>query len=591
MTIKLQRFLIKLTILILAITHSVTAQSVTIKIIETTDSHGAIFPYDFTNAKPYNNSLAQVYTYVERERADTAQEVVLLSNGDILQGTPAVYYYNFEKTDEPHLYAQVMNYMKYDAGSVGNHDIETGHPVYDRFVTELNFPWLSANSIDLETGEPYFKPYTMIEQKGVKIAILGMITPAIPTWLPPKIWEGMRFDDMIETAKKWVPIIKEKESPDIMIGLFHSGVDPTYNGQTADTYKNENATKLVAEQVPGFDIVFSGHDHHGWNQQIKNLDDNEVLLIGGTSSARTFAEVVVNLTYNKDQNKWDKKIAGKLLDSKDFEPDAEFIKTFNPQFEEVKKYVSKEIGNFTETISSRDALFGDSPFVDLIHQIQLDISNADISFTAPLTFSTQIEKGKIYVKDMFKLYRYENLLYTMNLSGEEIKAVLEFSAENWFNQMKDENDHLLKFVKDENGDLKWSERSNAPMLEGRFYNFESAAGINYTIDVSKPAGNRVVISSMSDATNFDLNKMYKVALNSYRGNGGGGHLTKGAKIPEEKISSRIITSTDKDLRYYMMKWIEEKGTVNPKVDGNWLVIPKEWATKGKKKDYKLMFKN
>ena len=156
--------------------------------------------------------------------------------------------------------------------------------------------------------------------------------------------------------------------------------------------------------------------------------------------------------------------------------------------------------------------------------------------------------------------------------------------------MKDENDDLLNFRKDDNGKLKWSERSNSPMLEGRFYNFESAEGINYTVDVSKPNGERITITSMSDGGNFDLNKMYKVALNSYRGNGGGGHLTIGAKIPKDELAKRVITSTEKDLRFYMMKWIEKKGTVNPKTDNNWKIIPKEWAEKGKEKDYKLLFK-
>ena len=171
------KLLIKTTVLFLLLISVSIGQTVKLKIIETTDTHGAIFPYDFKNMKPNNHSLAQVYTYVEQQRDDTTQAVVLLSDGDLLQGTPAVYYYNFEKPDEPHLYAQVMNYMKYDAGSVGNHDIETGHHVYDKFVKELNFPWLSANSVDVKTGKPYFKPYTVIERKGIKIAILGQITP------------------------------------------------------------------------------------------------------------------------------------------------------------------------------------------------------------------------------------------------------------------------------------------------------------------------------------------------------------------------------------------------------------------------------
>lgn len=580
------------TFLLVTISFSVLiGQTVKLKIVETTDSHGAIYPYDFMDMRPQDHSLAQVQTYLNEQRADTTQEFILLSNGDILQGTPAVYYYNFEEPNSPHLYAQVMNYIKYDAGSVGNHDIETGHEVYDSFVTQLNFPWLSANSVDTKTHKPYFKPYTIIERKGIKIAVLGLTTPAIPNWLPQKIWEGMQFDDMVETAKLWIPIIKENENPDIIVGLFHAGGDPNYNGQTVESYKNENASRLVAEQVPGFDIVFTGHDHHGWNMFVNNSDSNKVLLIGGTSSARTFAEVSINLTFNTETKKWKKELTGALLDSKNYKPDEDFLKTFSPQFEKVKEYVSKEIGVFTETISSRESLFGDSPFVDLIHKIQLGITKADISFAAPLTFDTKIEKGKIYVKDMFKLYKYENLLYTMNLSGKEVKDVLEYSAGIWFNKMKDENDDLLKFVKDENGNTKWSERSNSPMLEERFYNFESAAGINYTVDVSKPIGERVTIISMINGKKFDLSKTYKVALNSYRGNGGGGHLTIGAKIAQEQLASKVITSTEKDLRFYMMKWIEKEGSVTPKADNNWKIIPEDWAKLGAEKDSKLMFKD
>ena len=589
MTKFINKSLARVLLLILISISPLLGQNIKLKIIETTDSHGAIYPYNFMEMKPQNHSLSQVLTYVEKERANKNQEVVLLSNGDILQGTPAVYYYNFEDINSAHVYAEVMNYMQYDAGSVGNHDIETGHNVYDSFVRQLNFPWLSANSVDVKSLKPYFQPYTIIKRKNIKIAVLGLTTPAIPNWLPQKIWAGMEFRDMVETAKLWIPIIKQNDNPQIIVGLFHSGGDPTYNGQTVESYKNENASRLVAEQVPGFDIVFTGHDHHGWNTFVNNPDGDSVLLIGGTSSARTFAEVTIDLTYNDNSQKWNKNVSGKLINSKNYTPNEDFQNNFKSQFEIVKKYVSKEIGVFTETISSRESLFGDSPFVDLIHKIQLEITKADISFAAPLTFNTKINKGKIFVKDMFKLYKYENLLYTMDLSGKEIKDILEYSAAIWFNKMKDENDDLLKFAKDEAGKLKWSERSNSPMLEERFYNFESAAGIIYTVNVSKPQGSRINILSFSNGNKFDITKNYKVALNSYRGNGGGGHLTIGAKIPKSELASRIITSTEKDLRYYMMKWIENKEIVNPKANNNWKIIPKEWAKKGAEKDSKLMF--
>ena len=191
-------------VLFLLVSINIYAQSLNIKIIETSDVHGAIYPYNFTEDKTSTNSLAQVHAYVEKERANKNQEVILIDNGDILQGDPAVYYYNFEKTDTTHLLASVMNFMKYDVGSVGNHDIETGHAVYDKFNKELNFPWLAANAVNAETNNPYFPPYYVIEKKGVKIAVLGMITPGIPNWLPKNIWSGIAVEDMSSSAKTWV---------------------------------------------------------------------------------------------------------------------------------------------------------------------------------------------------------------------------------------------------------------------------------------------------------------------------------------------------------------------------------------------------
>jgi len=577
-------------VLIYLFSISVFAQTVAVKIIETSDVHGAIFPYSLKDNKEINSSLARVSTYVNQQRADTNQIVFLLDNGDIIQGNPAVYYYNFEKTDTLNLYADVMNYMKYDAATIGNHDIETGHDVYDKFYKELNFPWLAANAINTETNQPYFKPYTTIERGGVKIAILGLITPAIPQWLPEKIWSGMRFDDMIETAQKWVKKIRETEQPDLMIGLFHSGVDYTYNNENENTYKNENASRLVAEKVDGFDLIFVGHDHAGWNFKTKSPSGKEVLTLGTTAGAQNVAVANYTLKYDKMCLIYDKKeITGELVDMKDYAIDKNFVDNFRKNLDAIRNYISRPVGEFTEMISSRESMFGPSKFVDLIHTVQLQLTGADVSFTAPLSFNAKIDAGKIYARDMFDLYKYENFLYTMELSGQEIKDYLEFSYGNWMNIMKDENDHLLKFKLDENGNLVYSERTKSPELEERFYNFDSAAGIEYVVDVTKPFGERVRIIRFIDGQPFELNKKYKVAINSYRGNGGGRHLTDGAKIPHEELSKRVINTTEKDLRYFVMKWIEEEKIVEPKLLNNWRVVPENFWQTGKQKDHQILF--
>jgi len=556
----------------------IMAQEIKIKIITTTDVHGGIAPYDFIENQNLNYSLAQVHTYIKKQRADSSQTVILLDNGDILQGQPIVYYYNFEKTDGTHILADVMNFMQYDAGTVGNHDIETGHPVYDKLVKQFNFPWMAANAVDSVTQKPYFKPYTVFTIDTIKVAVLSLITPAIPLWLPQNIWSGMYFEDMVQSAKKWVEIIKNQEQPHILIGLFHAGLDYNYNGQTEETWKNENGTKLIAEKVAGFDIIFAGHDHQSYNSTISNYLSKSVLVLDGKSGAKMVSEVTIVLKNNNGV--LEKKISGKLVEMSDFEADSEFMTKFSPAFQEVKDYITQPIGTFTKSINTRDALFGPSEFTDLIHTFQLSITQADISFASPLSFNAEIKQGTVFVRDMFKLYRFENLLYTMQLSGKEIKDYLEFSYGNWFNEMYSENDHLLMFETNLYGDS---------ILKTPYYNYSSAAGINYFVDISKPIGQRVTITSLTNGSEFKEADLYTVAVNSYRGNGGGGHLTEGSGIPQDKLAERIITSTELDLRFYLMKWIKEKQEITPVPLNNWHVVPENYWKKGKERDFRILF--
>ncbi len=577
-------------LIILLFSSIVFSQTVKVKIIETSDVHGAIFPYNFLTDKPANSSLAQVMTYLKEQRADTNQIVFLIDNGDVLQGNPAIYYINFEKKDGIHLLADIMNYMEYDAATVGNHDFDPGPEVYNRFRKDTNFDLLAANAIDESTNKPYFKPYTTIERGGIKIAVFGMITPYVPNWLPEKLYKGIRFEDMVQTAKEWVKKIRAWEQPDLLIGLFHSGVDANYAGQNNETYKNENASELVAKLVPGFDIVFVGHDHQGHNYSIRNVEDGKVLILGTQANARTLAVANVNLEFDKHCGFFDiKEKNGEIVEVKNYPPDKDFLDRYQNLFKEINEYSSQKIGMNKSEIKSADALFGPAIATDLINQIQLEISEADVSFTPPFSFNDVIGTGDIHIRDLFSLLRYENYLYTMELTGKEIKDYLEYSYGNWLNQMKDENDHLLRFKKNEKGELVYSNRTNSPELFERFYNYDCAAGIDYIVDITKPIGERVIIEKLSDGRKFNTDGKYKVAINSYRGSGGGGHLTSGAGIPKEELSKRILKSTDTDFRYYVIEYIKEKKVIEPKLFKNWEIVPENLWKKGKEKDYQILF--
>lgn len=547
---------------------------VTLKLIETSDVHGCYFSYDFISMKPRKGGLAYVSSFVKEQREQYGDGVVLMDNGDILQGQPIAYYYNYIDTTSVHVTSAMLNYMKYDVGTMGNHDVETGHAVYDRWVKQCAFPVLGANIVDNKTGEPYLTPYKIIERKGVKIAVLGMITPAIPSWLPEQLWNGLHFEDMEDCARKWVKIIKEKENPDVLIGLFHAGPE----GNKLDNVV-ENGSGDVAKNVPGFDVVFMGHDHVRRCEKIVNVAGDSVLLVDPANAARYVSDVTVKVT--KAGGKLVRKsVEGALADVSRYAADEDFMREFAGQYQATVDFVSRKIGRIEETITTKDAYLGPSAFIDLLHQLQLDITGADISFCAPLSFSAEIKKGDIYMSDMFNLYKYENLLYTMKLTGKEIKDFLEMSYALWTNQMKSPDDHLMLFNEEDKGFGRFKNPS---------FNFDSAAGIIYTVDVTKPQGEKIKIERMANGEPFDMNKTYQVAVNSYRGNGGGDLLTKGAGIPKAELAKRIVYSTDKDLRFYLMKRIEEVKVLDPKPLNQWKFIPEDWTVPASKRDYDILF--
>lgn len=561
--------------------NTINAQEHTIKlkIVQTSDIHGNFFPYDFINRKAWGGSLARVHAFAEEQRKTFGENLILLDNGDILQGQPSVYYYNFIDTVSSHLCADMLNFMRYDAANMGNHDIETGHAVYDRWVKECNFPVLGANIIDTKTGAPYLPPYKIIERDGIKIAVLGLITPAIPAWLAENLWEGLQFEDMETSARKWVKIIQEKEKPDILIGLFHSGRDASKN-----TGKwNENASLTVAQNVPGFHIVLMGHDHRQFCQNVPNCEGNYVMAVNPGSNGNAVSDIDITIT--KNGNETSMNIDARLTDMNKYEPSKEFMAHFKKQYDDVDNFVKQKIGTITASLDTRPAYFGSSAFIDFIHTLQLAISGADISFAAPLSFDATIDKGDIYMSDMFNLYKYENMLYVMELTGKEIKDYLEYSYSIWTRQMTSPDDSLLLLK-----DITPEEDKSHAIFANPSYNFDSAAGIIYTVDVTKPQGEKISISSMDDGTPFLMDKTYKVAINSYRGNGGGELLTRGAGIPQDQLHARIVFSTDKDLRFYLMEYIRKQGTLSPKALNQWRFIPDEWVKQAAKRDYDLLFK-
>jgi len=560
--------------------------NVNVRIITTTDIHANIFEYDFIRDTITRGGLSRVMTFVEAQRAGGDTNIVLLDNADLLQGQPSGYYFNHVSSRDENLFASVLNYMRFDAASVGNHDIEMGPGVYNKLKEEFNFPWLAANILDKETGEPYFKPYTIINKQGVKLAILGLITPSVPNWLPAHLWEGLEFADMLETAAYWVPVILEKEKPDALIGLFHSGSGDESGLPVAFA---ENASVMVARNVPGFDVIFTGHDHRLTNLQVPGAGGKDVLILAGLPFGRSVAVADFSFKRKPEGGYAIKSVSGDIIEMKDYEPFPEFLMKFENELKQAKDYTSQKIGKLSSTLSTRDAYIGNSAFVDFIHKIQLQLTGAQISFAAPLSFNASLAEGDLTMRDMFRLYPFENYLYVMELTGREIRNALEFSYGMWFSTMKKPGDNALLFRKTADGTLETTS-DGRPRFVNPFFNFDSAAGMDYTVDISKLPGDRIRITKTSDGLPFSDEKIYKVAINSYRGSGGGNHLTTGAGIGKDDLAARIVWISDKDMRSLMADWIKQQDELlNPEAGNNWKVIPENLATEALKNDLRLLF--
>ncbi|MDE6721048.1 MAG: bifunctional metallophosphatase/5'-nucleotidase [Bacteroidaceae bacterium] len=551
-----------------------------LKIIFTADVHGNYFPYDFRHEHWGKGSLQRVHAFVANAVQKNPGNTLLIDGGDMLQGEPTAYYFNNHCENTRHRVADICNYIGYDVAVIGNHDIEMGRHIFDKYVEECNFPVLGANVRNQATGEPYFQPYEIFYRQGLKIAVIGFITPAIPHWIPKEIWQGIHFDDICKSAEHWVKVVREEEKPDFVIGLMHSGMD---EGIITPEYK-ENATRETAENVEGFDLILYGHDHASNMEEITTRTGKNVPCINPGCYAYNVAVVDVDFRLDKQGQvtSHETHCALNYIGTLHNQHAASFKRHFSYPFHEVKQFATQKIGTLLNRVDVTDAYFGSSAYIDLIQSLQLKVSGADISFSAPLFFNASIEAGDIKVSNLFDLYRFEDHLYTLHLSGAEIKNYLEMSYAAWTQQMHTPTDPMLLI-----GPMK--SNPNRMGFKNFIFNFDSAAGIRYEVDVTKPEGEKVRIFTMEDGRPFCMDNTYTVAMTAYRANGGGELLTKGAGLSKDEIDRRIIHVSEHDIRRYLMEYVKELGIINPQPKHHWRFVPEAWAIQAAERERKILF--
>ena len=536
----------KIILLILIFASFLFAQETQLIVLHTTDVHGNIYPYNYFTDSPAQNGLAKIYTVVKKFRKHYSN-VLLLDGGDLLQGTPLIYYYNHIESlpVNPMIYA--MNFMRYDAFTVGNHDIEQGYATYYKAREESHFPWLSANGVR-DDGSAFFEPYKIIKKGDIKIGVIGLTTPAIPMWLDESLYPGITWKGMVESVKRWVQFVRPQV--DILVGLFHAGMNEDYSKTQTDALglPNENASRLIAQNVPEFDLILCGHSHRMYPE---NKNDphliNGVQFLMSASHARFLGVAEINLEQVGDN--WEiKKRKSYFVKMDSVEAASEILTIIKPYHLQTLKYTGEIIGTVSDTISAKISRWRDNALVEIINRAQMYTTDADISFAASFNDDFVLLPGNIKVKDVYGMYKYENFLYVLEMTGMQIKNYLEYSSDFYQYDVKEKR--LIK----------------NPNVAG--YNYDMAEGISYEIDVSEKTGERIKnIKYLKTGKLLEADKIYRVALNSYRASGGGGHLAAaGIK------NAKIIWKSSEEMRNILIDYIKNKRELNSKIDNNWKIV-------------------
>ncbi|MFD6497940.1 bifunctional metallophosphatase/5'-nucleotidase [Streptomyces sp. NPDC060188] len=537
-------------------------------ILGTTDLHSHVFDWDYYTDAAYQDSkgnsvgVARVATLVKQQRAAKGEDRVLLVDaGDIIQGTSLAYYYarvdpivgTGGKRGPKHPMAVAMNAMRYDAAALGNHEFNYGIETLRRFEEQCHFPLLGANALDAKTLRPAFQPYTVKRVRvpgapDIKVGILGLTNPGIALWDKDNVAGKMAFTGLVEQAKKYVPRMRALGC-DVVFLTDHSGLDGSSSYGDELPYV-ENASNLVAQQVPGIDAILVGHTHTEVSSYTvtntgtgKDVVLSEPYCYGMRLTVFDFELELVHGQWKVTSTK------AQTLNSNTVEEDAEITGLLTADHELVVKYVNTPVGTCTADLSAAEACWKDVPVMDFIHQVQMatvatGLSTADaalplISVAAPFSRTADIPQGDVTIRDVAGLYIYDNTLYGKKLTGAQLKDYLEYAAKYYHQVPAGTKVDTATLT---NANSFWD------------YMYDTAAGVSYDIDIAQPEGSRIKNLSYAGAPVAD-GQVFVVAVNNYRANGGSGY--------PHIAAADIAYSSTNEIRQLMIDYVTAKGSLDP----------------------------
>jgi 2',3'-cyclic-nucleotide 2'-phosphodiesterase/3'-nucleotidase len=525
-------------LVLLSLAISLPAETVRIQVLATTDVHCNLLPWDYFTGRAAARGLAPLATLIREQRKQNPN-TLLIDNGDTIQGTPVASLHQAAvregRASRPDPMMTAMNALGYDAMAVGNHEFNFGLDVLNRARGEAKFPWLSGNSAASGDARP-FEPYIVKTVAGVRVGIFGITTPNIPNWEQPENYKGYTFRDGAQAARDLVGKLRA-EKVDLIVGLVHAGLGPK------DGRSLENMADRVARDAPGIDAIVFGHTHN----EVADLRINGVLM---TQPGRWGERLsVLDFELEKEGASWrvTAKSARLLKVTRDTALDPEIARIAEPYHRETEKWLATPVATAAAALDGSLGRIQDTAIVDAIHAVQLRYAQADVSFTSLFNNRVRIEAGPVTVRQLAAVYLYDNELFAVEGTGQTIKSALE-NAAAYYRQCPD------------------AACSTGPLTDRNRpgYNFDMAQGVEYEVDLTRPAGDRIRNLTYRGQP-LRPEQIFRIAVNNYRAAGSNGY--------DMFKSAPIVWKSNRPIRDLVIEHYAERKVLPAAPDNNWRIVP------------------
>ena len=506
-------------------------------VLHTSDISGRVHPHDPRADRDFGQGLARISTAVKGIRAEGP--VLLLDSGDTINGSPTqVLAFEGIVGDGRDPMVQAMNVMRYDAMAIGNHEFDYGLARLETSRREAKFPWLAANVVR-EDGKPAYDPYVVRQIAGVRVGILGLVTPQVPYWLGPRV-AALRFRDTVETTRRFVPLLRGKERCDVVIVLTHEGIDR--GDELPRSGVAENQAGRIAREVQGVDLVLTGHTHQ--NIAPRREGNAWISQPGGYGETLTRFDLILE----QEGGAWRvAEVSGRNLPMKDVAPDPELVALSETGHRQTMEKLAEVVARVDRPVSAEGARTEDTAILDWLHEVQLREGKADLSFASLLPSTLRTWEKDVTVRDIWSFYPYENSLVTLRATGRQVRAALEHAA------------RCVDGVSLEGGTPAW--KRNLAVWN---FNCDTMEGAEYALDPTRPEGERVLYLRRGGRPVRD-DEVFIVAVNSYRASGGGGYLVW-RDCPR-------VSESERGVREILMEDARRRGEMSLEPTRNWFLAP------------------